>query len=241
LKQSFEGTLRQIPLIRAIIPFIAGILVASSLQVSFPLLHLYFFAVIVCLLLIIVHLLVQSNRNMLVWFGAIVYAAFFVLGFVITTQQKQQYTPLTNNVKYMLVAHIADVPIQKEKTRKLVLDVFQIANGTQWTKTKAKVLAYIANDSASQKLCMGDIIEVTAYANPIETFKTNGKFDYPLFMARKHICNQMYIPNYAWKLVGKDSLWSVRAFSLQVSSKIHNIYTACKLQPEESAVLNALM
>lgn len=178
---------------------------------------------------------------MLVWFGAIVYAAFFVLGFVITTQQKQQYTPLTNNVKYMLVAHIADVPIQKEKTRKLVLDVFQIANGTQWTKTKAKVLAYIANDSASQKLCMGDIIEVTAYANPIETFKTNGKFDYPLFMARKHICNQMYIPNYAWKLVGKDSLWSVRAFSLQVSSKIHNIYTACKLQPEESAVLNALM
>jgi len=238
MQHSLIGALRQIPLVRVIIPFVSGIFFASLFPVS--LFSALVLLVTCSIILLGLHIFFKIFTRFRTLVGICFYLVFAIWGFVVASIQLHRYVPLVDNSKYRFVATVCDVPYLKGKTLKTVLSISQFYDGTRWVNRQSKVLAGFANDSVSRSLQMGDIIVANAYAAPIADFKSNGRFSYRNFMAGKQIYNRMYIPKYWWKIV-KRSDWSIIGYSANIRNTVDSLYKQCGFPFEEQTVLSALM
>ena len=238
MQLTLDGALRRLPIVRIIFPFMLGIYFATiSTITNFQALTIVILSAIV---LTVFHFFSKHFSRFQTIAGLFFYAVFVVWGYAVTSLQQNRYIPLEQNAKHHFVAKICEVPVVKGKTVKTVLSLSQTYDGKTWKPQQSRVVAYFANDSAAKTLQMGDEIVAKAYANPIEDFKTKGRFSYRNFMARKQIYNRMYIPSYWWKTV-KHADWTVMGYSFQVRDRIDSLYKLCKFPAQEQTVLSALM
>lgn len=238
MQLSLEGALRRLPIVRIVFPFMLGIYLATI----FCKCNVFVLIIsgISILVLLFNHLFLSKFARWQTLIGICFYLSIIVWGYTITCFQLNKYTALTNNQKCHFVAKLCEAPVVKGKTVKTVLSITAINNNGNWLPKQSRVVAYIANDSLSKSLQLGDIIVAKAYANPIEDFKTKGRFSYRSFLAGKQIYNRMYIPSYWWKLT-KPADWSVMKYSMHIRDKIDSIYKCCGFPAEEQTVLSALM
>ena len=138
-----------------------------------------------------------------------------------------------------LMAEVVEVPQEKAKSFKLVLQVEKTGEEGDWKEASGKLLAYVQKAEDVSELEIGDLLvlpfkfnEVLAPANP-------GEFNYKRFLTFKDIYQQTYIKESSWLAIGKR--WRLRAIAEQgrryLRSRIDNI----GMSSDEEAIAAALL
>ena len=215
--------LSHVPLVKILLPFIAGILVFNTLTVSFYTLSIISISLFV--LFLFSHL---SNSHPYVAklnFILSVLLIFTLGGWWISSTKKINTKNYFSNYDAKFTKGIILNPIEeKENTYKTVLNISQIidSNGNKHY-TNGKLLAYIKKDSNFNTLEIGDEILFTLNATPIAPPKNPAQFDYANYLSYKSIYYQTYIPLGGWVLNQKHKAYFILRISDNIGNYVQNI------------------
>jgi len=238
---SFEGALRRIPVVRAILPFIAGIIVAEgdvwgmSFQAGMVISASLFIVALAT------HLLQKHYSRIQTLHGFTLVAAFFFSGICITCARKETFRPLVAGKSVQCVATVSDFPQEKKKTYKVPVTVHYILENNRWKPACSKAIAFVKKDSTIGTVSVGDTIVIEAAVDSIKDFATKGHFSYMTYMAHRQVYNQLWVKKGRWKLVARDSHFSLKKAAARVCATVNGIYLSAGLPGPETAVLGALM
>lgn len=225
------------PFVRIILPFIFGILIAIQFGIQIPYVLLIFFFLICVLLTYFTYFRTYKLRFL---FG---YSfSFLMLGFGnICANSFLEIPSIPNTESAFVKAVIIEPPSEKERSIKLILKANSIKNSDAIQEFDCKILAYIAKDSSSLALKLGDEIVFKSRINTPNAPTNPHAFDYKKYLAFKRIHYQTYIRNDDWHLLdngrgNKLKLWAdqIRSFLIQ-KLKDH------KFEKAEMGVASALL
>jgi competence protein ComEC len=207
----------RIPLIRLLLPFIAGIIFAWSSSLDLP--EIIFIPVVLIFIaaLIFQKKIVRNSINRKSIDGILILPVLFFCGWGIctvnTANEKNNAEEKTNS---FLVTLLND-PVVKERSVKLVVEEQSERSGGSWKAGREKMLVYLQRDASAENLKYGDKILVYGRAGEIPAPKNPGEFDYKEFLSRQHIHQQVYSKAEEWKLVssGNGNFFKASALTLR--------------------------
>ncbi len=239
-------TWSSIPLVRLLLPFIAGILTSVYLPYSNP------FAVLVLVLLfllIAVQILIPkfnlSYRNEWV-IGVVFTLSFFLFGYQFTALKTEKNYP--NHFSYyckdtaqLVYARVIDPPVEKQKSVKMVMEILSVKQNKEWKPTEGRAMVALAKDKYTPNLKYGDELIMNTGFREIPKPQNPGEFNYKGFLAFHNISQQAFVKSGNWKCTGKNSgnIFYVYANSLQ--HYLMNILVQNKMEGNELAVGEALL
>lgn len=224
--------LLQMPLIKTVLPLIAGIFIFGLLNVS-----VLVVASISLLLFIIVLLLHRDVKNpgQKNRISILVYILlFFVGGAMISakhlSQQKTHFSVYTSGTA---TAYITQPIKETEKSYKTVLAISELVDSQfNLHPVHGKLLVYFAKDSSLLHLSIGDKLIFPLKYQPIQEPKNPYQFDYKNYLAHKTIFQQQYLQAAQLKVTGKKMRYTIRRYAYQLSLYAQKILT--KYIPEKS-------
>lgn len=175
--------LNQLPLLRLLIPFIAGIICAVYFYFQQDV-ALYLFALFFVSYLILTTIKKINSNYKLRWlFGAHIYTLFFLLGIVITQLKTTNQPTLTNLNNQLVIGEIAEPPAKKDKIVKCVLEVKGAKTNENWTSIEGKTILFIEKDSLAESLQVGDLISFQPDFKDVPEPKNPLEFDYKKYLS----------------------------------------------------------
>ena len=151
----------QIPFLRLLLPFLAGILTAvySGLQCevfNYIIVSIFFLTI---LFVFIKGLNVSYSSSWI--FGILVFVIFFLSGFQLTNLHTGKYN--TNHFSKisepeLIYAKCTEPYLEKEKSYKIVMQVLAERKNGTWFQTSGKAMCYFKKDSISKNLRYGDCV-----------------------------------------------------------------------------------
>ena len=192
--------LQQRPYVRLLIPFIAGII----LQLYIPVTEKW----IVVLFLLSVGILISVYTWQKVspiyqyrWlFGLALNLFLLSSGCSILSLHKHRsnFTYFDSGIN-QVIAVVTELPVEKPKTYKTVLNVRRINSVEGWVKTRGKTIAYFQKDSLARNLQIGDQLAVLGRFQKIRFQNNPLEFNYRDYLLRHNIYCQMYLQPANWK------------------------------------------
>ena len=191
-------TWHQIPFVRIVIPFIAGILFNCFQN------DIFFISASVLFLISTVFIAFLAFTKKVSWtfsgyFGIALSINLFLLGNILNYwNEKVAQSALNVNFNEaentFYIAKIISEPILKEKTIQTELELLFYKDSTEgYKKTSAKILAYFQIDSASVKLCYGDAVQFFTKIKRIGKAENPYGFNPSAYYGNKGIYHQVYI------------------------------------------------
>ncbi len=235
----------QAPLIRLIIPFIAGIITA----IYFPNQFAFLSAIVAALVFIIAAIVLipklnTTYRNMW-WFGLALNIALFTMAYQLTIFKTEKYNAnhFSKLVSGSVTVHarLAQSYIEKEKSLKMVLEVLEIKAPSGWIATSGKVMAYIKKDTRALQLKYGDELVFNSAFSEIPGIQNPGEFDYKTFLAFHNVFGQTSINTNAWLNLEKNSGNKILSCSYALRDRLLTVLTAEHVKDDEFAVGAALL
>ena len=202
----------EVPFLRLLIPFTAGILLFTLLSYptqlfwSSPLAsYLSLFIVVFCIFLMVVFSETQkiaANYRLRWLFGLVTNILFIFLGFLQTSQHTQitkssHFSHHLSDSSFVMV-QINEPPIEKEKSYKAELKVLQIYHGEKRQEVKGKTIAYFKKDSTVSQLKYGDWLLLNAKFQAIAPPPNPHQFDYKAYLSYQNIYHQVYLKPSDW-------------------------------------------
>ncbi|MCW3085394.1 MAG: ComEC/Rec2-related protein [Bacteroidetes bacterium] len=235
----------QAPLVRLIIPFIAGIITA----IYFPNQFAFLSAIVAALVFIIASIVLIPKlsiayRNMW-WFGLVLNITLFAMAYQLTIFKTEKYNTdhfsklATGNVT--VHARLAQSYIEKEKSLKMVLEVLEIKTPSGWIATSGKTMAYIKKNEQALQLKYGDELVFNSVFNEIPGIQNPGEFDYKRFLAFHNVFQQTSINNNPWLNLRINSGNKILSCSYAMRDRLLSVLTAEHVKGDEFAVGAALL
>jgi competence protein ComEC len=239
------NNLNHIPLLRLLIPFIAGIISVVYLKPNATYLFCSFGLVSGLYLLIVFIKKINANYNKRWLFGLLLYLNLLLAGACLTSlKYKDTNTTtqlLTDKSNQLLIGEITK-PIQvKEKTIKAVLQINRVKNNNKWMVGKGKVLIYFQKDSFSIELNQNDIIVFEPKLINVPAPKNPNEFDYKKYLSFHLIHQQAYLHSNDWKLIQKSSGIGIFKFANNTRKYLINLLKEKGIEGNELAVASALI
>ena len=246
----FNEELRQIPILRLIVPFIIGIV----LQIHFQLPTKYLFEIIIFFLVVLFFIWylkkISQNYNYRWIFGFLVYVILFLTGIKLVSieSSKSSYVNIEGK-ESVVIANIVKAPIEKPKSIKAVVELKAIRQLTdeQWIRPSRlvgrqaeKAIIYFQKDCLSEKLELGDEIIFKPYFQDIKTPANPGEFDYKRYLAFRHIHQQAYLQSGKWKLINKNQGNVIQLYANKLRNILLQIYNDYGIKDKEFSVVSAL-
>ncbi len=235
--------LKGYPLFRVFLAFIAGILWANFFRVPFPF-SLSFLSV--CALALLVLLLWRDLRkptkNKV--FSISVSGFFIALGLVLSYWQSEQhierhYQLQSDATRFQL--KILEQPVIKDRTIKAKAEVLASSNQDSILPSAGKVLLYFEKDSLAQQLRFGDQVLFQGRLNELNAPQNPFEFDYKNYLNLQAVYAQAYLSSSQWKLIGRQSGFSLKAWSAGVRRYLLGVINGWPLSQNEQAVTKALL
>lgn len=215
--------MRLSPVLKATMPFIAGLLFSSSLNFGIGLVGLV--AVVAFTFTII-----KSERKTMHTF--LLFASFVLLGFSLPSIKGIKYThEIKNNTYYKYRATILSA-VEKEKTVQAVAIVNEIRTNAS-IACNEKVLLYFEKNDESIKISKNDTILAKSYFNAPQNFDST--FNYVNYLAKKQIFFTSYLKEGNWNKIAeskKGFIWqignhlSIKIKSQDISNEAKAMYMA---------------
>ena len=235
----------QMPLVRLLLAFLAGILSAVYLHLSFRYALPFLAATIIlaALLSLIKNPIFVFRYNWLN--GVIIYTTLFVCGVQLTLLNTQIYNPnhfshFIEKDNYATIQIIAPT-VDKGKSLKTAVTVTQIEHNGKWLPTIGNAMLYIENDSAAAKLKYGDCMIVKAAFREIPGPQNPSEFNYKQYLAFHNINYQLYTKQEAWKNLHLNKGNWIIATCLDIRNYLLNVFIENKIAGDEFAVGSALI
>ncbi len=195
---------KEAPLVRLLLPFIAGIIAAVYL----PFIYSYSI-LLICVLVILISAIVLIQKFSLSykkawWFGIFIYPLLFLLGYQLTLFKTEINSPLHFSSQLepnSLVSAIMCKPfIEKERSLKLEVEIEAVKTGNSWEKVIGHAIIYIQKDSSALALKYGDKLLFKAGFKEIPAPQNPGEFNYKRFLSFHNINHQTYLGADQWIL-----------------------------------------
>jgi len=198
---------RHIPLLRFIIPFVIGILLADNFNISFPGILLCFLAQ--CLVLGVGHYYLKKLVKPRLIFGLSLVAVFTLLaaGMLVTTNYKLNTfsTFFGNHTEYdFVLARVCDNPTEKERSISCEVSLNKCFVGDSSFDVLGNAQVYFEKDTHSRSLNYGDYVLLNNSLKPIEEIKNPHQFDFKNYYSHKNVFHQGYIKSGNWSFTGSN-------------------------------------
>ena len=211
---------REIPFIRLLAVFIAGILLSFELNFFHP--ALFVLSIVFCLLMILTK--PWQRKFQYRWlFGLLLSCFLFLLGYQITYFHDERNADdyighlISGHPTYVL-GKVNDAPIKKGDWVRIVLETKKIGIAEDCIfKCSGNMLLYISRDSASEKIAYGDIIYFNEKPENIIPTENPHSFNYKRYLHFQNIHHQAFVRSGDWKILdsGHGYLIFSKAITMQ--------------------------
>lgn len=215
--------LSHLPLLKIVLPLIAGILCFNFLDISFSILLI--FAILLLLILIISHFTIENTSSKKLN-AVIVYAFIFAVGGLMTANKKfSNQENHFSEYKAEFSKGIIVKPLEeKEKTFKTVIAIHKIIDSTNIEKNAdGNLLVYIQKDSSLSNLEIGDEVLLHFKSKAVDAPKNIGQFDYKNYLQYKSIFQQQYITKNEITVLQKHKSLFVKRHANSISLWVQSV------------------
>ncbi len=226
-------------------PFLAGIITATSLDISIS--NEFFFSTtsILFILLLITNRHLKDSYKKRWIFGFVIFIFFLLAGNIITVNHNElkradHFSNYLENKGYATLTIIEPVS-ERENSFRAVCRVNKIISDTIAYKVTGKVMLYFAKDSVASALSYGDKIITDNNFSSVSGPQNPHQFNYKRFLANNNIHFQGYRPGSHYKVIasGRGNILKSKALQLRQSAMARLLEH--HIRDREFAVLSALL
>lgn len=234
----------QAPLVRLIVPFIAGIIAAVYFPLSagnFGWIMAPYFVFIIAVTFV-PSLQISYRRSWV--FGLVINILLLALGYRLTISNTEKFAASHVSKlpegEVVVLAKLLQSPLEKERSYKMVAELSLYRDGKAWKELSGKVMLYLAKNDRAAALKYGDEILVQGTFHEIAGPQNPGEFDYRQFLAFHNVYQQCSAGE-MWIPTGSNSGNCILRCSYALRDRLLNILKADHLEGDEFAVGAALM
>lgn len=237
--------LNQIPFLRILFPFAAGIAVWLVGKQEAP--QLLFLAAVYGICLLVYFLMVKKAGDLSKFiFGTALQIFLFTAGWMFCQlnndkENPKHYTQILSQEPTCFSGHVSEIPAEKRKSIKAEIILQQVKLKGEWKNTSGKIIAYFEKTESSKKIETGQsivfaspLIEIAPPLNPHE-------FDYKNYLSLKNIFYTTYLKENNWKTIDKLQTSSFFTITQKIRKHLLDTYRESGLQETEFALVAALV
>jgi len=233
------------PLIRLLIPLIAGIIAGDFFSTGNPLYILL--PLLLFLTLVLKYFLPGKHSSYsLRWFSG---ACVMVVAFLLACQHKfnrndkihSTYFGRFGTAQHMYYGRIAEPVVQKNKITRLVLAVEGIKVNRIWHHVSGKALIYVKKDTRSEQLFYGDRMLFLAEFREPRSGEFPFSFNQKHYLENQNIFYIAYLGYRNWKSIPNRNSKDIFRFTLLLRSRLLMIFRDNQVLGREFAVAAALL
>ena len=235
---------RRYPLIRILIAFIAGIVLAVYFSDIFePSYYFLLLPLVGCLFFVLYRKTAFQYR--FEWlFGMFIFALFVLFGWKRTNEKahfidNHHFSKIPNATAY--VGYIEEEPSEKARSWKSTLHIQHVYSDSAWISANGKILCYFSKDSTKTLPKSGDVILFYAHPDSIPPPLNPNAFDYRSYLQRRGIEHRVYLTSDKWTATGKTVSFSLLRLAENLRSKLLNILENTPLTASEFGVVSAIL
>ncbi len=234
-----------IPLVRAFMPFLAGIIVATSFNISittntFLLISLFAFS-----FLFFFKQFNKTNYNKRWVFGITISFFFFLTGNVLTVNhnllQKPNHFSQYGNKEGYVILTIIEPTSERQNSYRIVGRVKKTINDTLSKKTDGKIMLYVEKDSIASTLKYGDQIITKNSFDEIPPPQNPHQFNYKSHLAFNNIFHQTYRASGHYMVIASGKGNFLKSTALDYRQKALSTIKKYDIIEDEFAVISALL
>ncbi len=234
------------PLVRLLLPFIVGILLAIYLPFHWKY-SIYFVLLLLTLTgtILIVPKFNFTYKNS--WgYGLLITTTFIVTGFQFTILKTQRFSPshfskFISDEDLFVYARLNDPVLEKPKSVKVMMEILAIKKGSQWENTSGKAMVTMEKDTLSKQLKYGDEVMMKANFKELPPPQNPGEFNYKRFLAFHNVTQQAYIKRGDWISTQKNGGNFFYVYANKLQRSFLEILKENHLSGDEFAVGAALL
>ena len=178
-------------------------------------------------------------------FSVLLYSYIGLLGYVFV--KIDDYTLSVNDIskaenipKYYL-ARLCEYPSVKEKSIKVMLDVFAFEDNEDVKNINSKIVAYFEKDEKSLDLEYGDCIVIFTNPEALEKPPNPEQFDYKEYLYKRGVTHQVYLKSDAWIDIEYNVSNPIYRYSYQIRDFLLMAMRDLGVEEDEYAVAAAIL
>ena len=235
----------QAPLIRLILPFLAGILTAIffPFQVQYGLAFICAFTILLSIIILFPKFKFSYRSY---WkFGSLVNITLFLLAYQLTIVKKEIFAvnhfSKLGDKNELVYVRLSETPIETSRSLKSVVQVKAVKYNNKWETTSGKALVYFSKDQKSSQLKYGDELLLNASFNEVVAPKNPGEFNYKCFLSYHQIDHLARVNDNQWLFIHHNTANLFLAACIQLRNHLLKVLTDYKISGQEFAVGSALL
>lgn len=234
--------LSKYPLLKILLPYVAGILVAY--YGHFPVIVFRISLVAVVVLWLVALLLLRIKRYKWQWLKSVVMLLAFVFAGVSTTMFRLSPRGTASQERALrdssgFVVRVVDHPVPRAKSVKVVAELWQSDRGVP---LRGKVLLYVQGTGPqATSLQYGDILAVSTTLSEFDPPANPDAFDTRRYMQRKGIFYTGFVPASGWELLGHRSPNPLKSLSHSMQQQLASRYATAGMSGAELAIAQAIL
>ncbi|MFZ4863798.1 ComEC/Rec2 family competence protein [Sphingobacterium sp. Mn56C] len=238
-----DVTLSKVPMMRLLLPFTLGILVAQYFYIPF------FDCIVLILILLFVLLCVFIKQPIVTGVFTVFFSLFtFFSGLWITaksipTYQDNHFSKLADST--LLMGVIDEEPVFKNKSYRFFVNVTWSAAtaAAEGGSTSGRLLAYVQqqDDVHQRQFEYGDKVLFLKRCIPVEGPKNPREFNYKQYLAYVGVYDQCFIQQSAIQILAKNQRYVLRYYAINMRHKLLEKYKRYLKIPEAYQAIAALI
>ncbi len=247
MKANYKNFFRQNPLLRVVIPFIAGIFCVPGKENYVNNIHIFLLFFLYICYLISVLFLYKFYKYKYRWInGLIAVIFFFISGYVLTlfTFENYDINHFSHKLKSkeIFIIEVQDTKNVSKDRIKAESKVLYITDNNKWEKVKGNIIINFIVDTneVNHKISYGNRFIVYCKPYEIKDPTNPGEFNYRDFLVKKRIFHQAKAKVGNYKFIGNNR-FSLRGNALKIRDNLLDILSNTGLKGQEYAVSSALV
>ncbi|NOY36332.1 MAG: ComEC family competence protein [Chlorobi bacterium] len=232
----------EIPMLRLIIPFVTGIVIAVSFSIPWWIL---LFAIIVILFILAgFSFLPPSSRYKYNWISGFFLFLLFVAGGILRTEAAKQVRQKNQHLLQadFIEGVVTDFPVERTKTYRCRVKVSTYHEKDKFQKpAQAYILLYLYKGDNMSCLIPGQRIWINSRITSIPYYHNPGEFNYRRFMLDQGVYGQVFAYKNQWGIVKGEKQVTLTGLAAGIRHSIVEKLKESGFNDRELAVAAALM
>jgi len=234
----------QLPLLKILIPFLCGILLAlSGLDFEMSLLAVAVSFSILSFFVYRYKKIVKDYKYR--WVFGFLIALFFLFSGNYLANNRLKVTPedYSNSLSAndTLIAFVNEPVSIRENSVRAIVEAESIVGNESLKSVSGKVMLYFQKDSFASAIQYGDRIVVAGSFNLLKEPANPGEFNYKRYLLLRGIHAQGYAKSGNWKVLETNQGSWVRSTALNIRNYFLDIFRENKMEGNEYGVVSALL
>ncbi|MGD0711216.1 MAG: ComEC/Rec2 family competence protein [Bacteroidales bacterium] len=234
----------QLPLLRILVPFIAGILTALCFNFGVSIEIILSLFILILILSLYYTKLVPEYRQRWV-FGAMLTVLVFFCGIIITNNKfasnQLSVSMHSGNKADTVMATIIDPVNEKQNTFSTTICINAFKQNEKWNRAGENAIVYFQKDSLANNIRYGDKLIITTSFADVSPPQNPGEFDYKHYLTLKSVYKQAYIKSGKWTVLSHNDGNFIKSFALRIRKHFLKIFESNGISGEEYAVAGAVI